>query len=173
MTIKIGMALMLLLMMGCSGDDSQSLDAYIEQVKARPKATLEPLPVLDVTDNFVFKADGLRDPFQLPENRNQSKPLDTPIENGIKPDLRRKKEALEAYALDGLKMVGTLSNQTGLWALVRAQDASVHRVKVGHHMGQHDGHVVRISKDKIEVMEIVLDKPGAWREQLAVLILAK
>jgi type IV pilus assembly protein PilP len=173
MTIKIGLAVVLLLMMGCGSDDSQSLEAYIEQVKARPKATLEPLPVLDATDNFVFKADGLRDPFQPPENRNQSKQLDIPIANGIKPDLRRKKEVLEAYALDGLKMVGTLSNQTGFWALVRAQDASVHRVKAGNHMGQNDGHVVRISKDKIEVMEIVPDKPGAWREQLAVLILAK
>lgn len=173
MTIKIGLALILLLMVGCGSDDSQSLAAYIEQVKAKPKATLEPLPVLDVTDDFVFKADSLRDPFQLPENRNQSKSLDVLIENGIKPDLRRKKEVLEAYALDGLKMVGTLSNQTGLWALIRAQDTSVHRVKVGNHMGQHDGHVVRISKDKIEVMEIVPDQPGAWREQLAVLILAK
>jgi type IV pilus assembly protein PilP len=163
----------LVLMLGCDNNDSQPLGTYIEQVKAKPKAAFEPLPTLDIADRFVFKADGLRDPFQRPENRNQPKQLDTPLANGIKPDLRRKKEALEAYALDGLKMVGTLSNQTGLWALVRAQDASVHRVKAGNHMGQHDGHVVRISKDKIEVMEIVPDKPGAWREQLAVLILAK
>jgi len=173
MTIKIGLALILLMMIGCDNDDSQSLEFYIEQVKTRPKPILERLPVLGVADDFVFKADRLRDPFQLPENRNQSKQLDTQIANGIKPDLRRKKEALEAYALDGLKMVGTLSNQNGLWALVRAQDASVHRVKAGNHMGPNDGHVVRISKDKIEVMEIVPDKLGTWREQLAVLILAK
>jgi type IV pilus assembly protein PilP len=173
MIIKIGLALILVLMLGCDSDDSQSLEAYIEQVKARPKQPLAALPALEVADDFVFKADGLRDPFQLPEKRNQSKSVDTPIANGIQPDLRRKKEVLETYALDGLKMVGTLSNQTGLWALVRAQDASIHRVKTGNHLGLNDGHVVRISKDKIEVMEIVPDKPGTWREQLAVLILAK
>ena len=173
MSIKVGLALFLVFMFGCDSDQSIALDAYVEQVKARPKLPLEPLPVLADADRFVFQTDGLRNPFQLLENRNQSNQLDRPIGNGIKPDIRRNKEALEAYALDGLKMVGTLSNQIGLWALVRAQDASIHRVKVGNHMGLNDGQVIRISKDKIEVMEILPDKPGIWREQLAVLILAR
>ena len=173
MSIRVGLALFLVLIFGCDSEQSRVLDGYVEQVKARPKLPLEPLPVLADAERFVFQADDLRNPFQPLENRNQSNQLDRPIANGIKPDIRRNKEALEAYALDGLKMVGTLSNQTGLWGLVRAQDASIHRVKAGNHLGLNDGQVVRISKDKIEVMEILPDKPGIWREQLAVLILAK
>jgi type IV pilus assembly protein PilP len=32
-------------------------------------------------------------------------------------------------------------------------------------MGQNYGKIIRISADEIELMEIVPDKPGTWREQ--------
>jgi type IV pilus assembly protein PilP len=70
-------------------------------------------------------------------------------------------------------MVGTLTNKKGLWGLVKAKDGTIHRVQVGHHMGQNFGKIIRILEDKIELMEIVPDKPGTWREQQASLALAE
>jgi type IV pilus assembly protein PilP len=62
-------------------------------------------------------------------------------------------------------MVGTLTMKSILWGLVKADDGTIHRVQVGHYMGKNFGKITSISIDKIELMEIVPDKPGSWREQ--------
>ncbi|PPD17233.1 MAG: hypothetical protein CTY24_15295 [Methylobacter sp.] len=70
-------------------------------------------------------------------------------------------------------MAGTVVIKANLWGLVRASDGTIHRVKVGNYMGKNYGRIVNISKDKIELVEIVPDKPGTWREQQAVLALTE
>jgi len=162
-----------LVMTGCGGDDFSDLNKYIQDVKARPKGAIEPLPEIKVVESFVFKPDGLRDPFRPIEKSSDDSNIDLSGVNGIKPDTERRKEELEAYSLDTLRMVGTLTNQKGLWGLVKAKDGTIHRVQVGHHMGQNYGKIIRILEDKIELMEIVPDKPGTWREQQASLALAE
>jgi type IV pilus assembly protein PilP len=62
-------------------------------------------------------------------------------------------------------MVGTVTMKANLWALVKASDKTIYRVQVGNYMGKNYGKIIRILTDKIELMEIVPDKPGAWREQ--------
>jgi type IV pilus assembly protein PilP len=62
-------------------------------------------------------------------------------------------------------MIGTVKMKSDLWGLVRSADKTVYRVKVGNYIGQNYGKIIRISSDKIELMEIVPDKPGTWREQ--------
>lgn len=160
-------------LVGCGGDDVSDLQKYIQEVKARPKGAIEPLPEIKVVESFVFKPDGLRDPFRPIEKMNDERAVDVSGTNGIKPDTERRKEELEAYSLDTLRMVGTLTNQKGLWGLVKAKDGTIHRVQVGNHMGQNYGKIIRILEDKIELMEIVPDKPGTWREQQASLALAE
>lgn len=158
---------------GCVSDDMTDLDSYVAQVKARPKSPIEPLPERKVIETYVFKPDGLRDPFQPVEKKLDETGVDLSSVKGIKPDTTRRKEELEAYSLDTLRMVGTLTNEKGLWGLVKANDGTIHRVQVGHHMGQNYGRIDRILADKIELTEIVPDKPGTWREQQASLALAE
>ena len=76
-------------------------------------------------------------------------------------------------SLDTLRMVGTLTMDKGLWALIKASDGTIHRVKKGNYMGRNYGQIIRILDDRIELMEIVPDKPGTWREQQASLALAE
>lgn len=164
----------LVLLAGCSGDDVSDLTKYIQEVKSRPKGGIEPIPEIKLVESFVFKPDGLRDPFQPMEKNNENNNIDLSGVNGIRPDTERRKEELEAYSLDTLRMVGTLTNKQGLWGLVKAKDGTIHRVQVGNHMGQNYGKIIRIRDDKIELMEIVPDiKPGAWREQQASIALAE
>lgn len=165
--------LLFVLMTGCGSDDFSDLNKYIQEVKARPKGPIEPLPEIKVVESFVFKPDGLRDPFRPVEKSSEDANIDVAGVAGIKPDTERRKEELEAYSLDTLRMVGTLTNQKGLWGLVKAKDGTIHRVQVGNHMGQNYGKIIRILEDKIELMEIVPDKPGTWREQQASLALAE
>jgi type IV pilus assembly protein PilP len=70
-------------------------------------------------------------------------------------------------------MVGTVVMKTKLWGLVKAGDKTIYRVQVGNYMGKNYGKIIRIQTDKIELMEIVPDKPGTWREQQTSLALTE
>ena len=128
---------------------------------------------MKVIEPFIFKADGLRDPFRPLQKKDSENGLDLSGVNGIKPDTTRRKEELEAYSLDTLRMVGTVTNDKGLWGLIKAADGTVHRVQVGNHLGENYGKILRILDDRIELIEIVPDKPGTWREQPASLALSE
>jgi type IV pilus assembly protein PilP len=170
---QLSSVLLLVLMTGCSNDDYSDLNQYISQVKARPKGPIQPLPEIKVIEPFVFKPEGLRDPFkplELPEDTGN---IDISKTNGIKPDPSRRKEELEAFPLDGLKMVGTVVMKSSLWGLIKASDGTIHRVQVGNYMGKNHGKIIRIITDKIELMEIIPDKPGTWREQQTSLALTE
>lgn len=161
------------LLTGCS-DDFSDLNRYILEVKARPKEPIKPLPEIKVIEPFLFKPEGLRDPFRPLEQPEQAEGVDVSTGSGIKPDTTRRKEELEAFPLDGLRMVGTIDMKSSLWGLVKASDGTIYRVKVGNYMGKNYGKIIRIVSDKIELMEIVPDnKPGTWREQPASMALTE
>ena len=151
---------------GCGNDDFSDLNQYIAKVKAEPKGKIQPIPEITVIEPFIFNPKDLRDPF---------KPLAQPEQfdavpefltgNGLKPDTSRRKEELEAIALETLQMVGTVTMKSKLWGLVKADDGTIYRVQVGNYMGKNYGKIIRISADKIELSEIVPDKPGKWRKQ--------
>jgi len=161
------------LLVGCGNDDFSDLNRYISEVKARPKEPIKPLPEIKVIEPFTFKPEGLRDPFRPLEQPEQAEGVDIPTGSGIKPDTTRRKEELEAFPLDVLKMVGTIDMKSSLWGLIKADDGTVYRVKVGNYMGKNYGKIIRIVPDKIELMEILPDKPGTWREQLASIALTE
>ncbi|WP_027147900.1 pilus assembly protein PilP [Methylobacter tundripaludum] len=161
------------LLAGCSNDDFSDLTRYLSEVKARPKEPIKPLPEIKVIEPFMFKPDGLRDPFKPLEQPEQAQGIDVSAGSGIKPDTSRRKEELEAFPLDGLRMVGTIDMKSSLWGLVKASDGTIYRVKVGNYVGKNYGKVIRIVSDKIELMEIVPDKPGTWREQPASIVLTE
>ncbi len=155
----------MVLLPGCGNDDFADLNHYISEVKAKPKEPIKPLPEIKLIEPFMFKPEGLRDPFKPLEQPEQAEGVDVSTSSGIKPDTTRRKEELEAFPLDGLKMVGTVDMKSSLWGLVKTSDSTIYRVKVGNYMGKNYGKIIRIVSDKIELMEIVPDKPGTWREQ--------
>jgi len=158
---------------GCGNDDFSDLNRYLSEVKARPKEPIKPLPEIKVIEPFMFKPEGLRDPFKPLEQPEQAEGADVSAGSGIKPDTTRRKEELEAFPLDGLRMVGTVDMKSSLWGLIKASDGTVYRVKVGNYMGKNYGKIIRIVSDKIELMEIVPDKPGTWHEQPASIALTE
>ncbi len=162
---QLGCVVLMALLAGCGNDDFSDLNRYISEVKLRPKEPIKPLPEVKLIEPFMFKPESLRDPFKALEQPEQAQGVDVSAGSGIKPDTNRRKEELENFPLDGLRMVGTVNMKSGLWGLVKASDGTVYRVKVGNYMGKNYGKIIRIVSDKIELMEIVSDKPGTWREQ--------
>ncbi|MGZ8186663.1 MAG: pilus assembly protein PilP, partial [Methylobacter sp.] len=117
--LQISCAVFFALLAGCGNDDFSDLNQFISEVKSRPKGPIEPLPEIKVIEPFIFKPEGLRDPFKALEQPEQNEQNDNSTGSGIKPDTSRRKEELEAYPLDGLRMVGTVNMQQNLWGLVK------------------------------------------------------
>ena len=86
--------------------------------------------------------------------------------SGIRPDMDRRKELLENYPLDTVKMVGTMQ-QRGVFYAVLQIDRSVHHVVVGQHVGQNFGLITSISDDAVSIKEIVQDATGDWVERMS------
>ncbi len=169
-TIRLVSLAAILLLNGCGSRDMSDLEAYVAEVKARPKGGIKPLPEIKMVETFVFEPEGLRDPFA------PAKQAPTPQVavggSGIKPDTSRPREALESFSLDSLRMVGTVKKKGELWALVQTAEGTVYRVRTGNHMGRNYGRIVRVTDDRIELVEIVPDSPGNWREKEAAVALA-
>lgn len=162
----IGCSLSLMLLVGCSERDFSDLNQYISAVKIKPKGTIKPLPEIKMIEPYLFKPEDLRDPFKpIKPTEIIDNGTGTSTGSGIKPDTTRRKEELEAFPIETIKMIGTVEMKSTLWGLVRSADKTVYRVQVGNYIGQNYGKIIRISPDKIELMEIVPDKPGTWREQ--------
>lgn len=159
---------------GCGTRDNSDLEAYIRQILARPPKPIEPLPELKPVETFVFEPDNRRDPF-VSDVRSEPEPSQLVEEevDELAPDPNRPKEPLEAYALDALRMVGTLEQNDSRWGLVRTQDGLLHRVQVGNYMGLNHGLIVRIDDTAIELTEVVLDPSGKWRDRTATLALTE
>jgi type IV pilus assembly protein PilP len=98
--------------------------------------------------------------------------VETVVESGLSPDFNRRKEELELYPLDSLRMVGTLEQEGVTWGLVQTKDGTIHRVASGNYMGQNHGRVVHIAEDQIKLVELV--KIGSnYQEQEAALALGE
>ncbi len=161
----------LIALAGCSNDDVSDLNQYIAEIKLRPKETVKPLPVNEPVEPFIFKPENSpRDPFKAIkpvgacEDSNDC-PEEKEPPPGFGPDTKRRKEELEAFPIESLKMIGTVNMKANLWGLIKSSDKTVYRVRVGNYMGQNYGRIIRINPDKIELMEWVKDQQGVWSEQ--------
>ncbi len=172
MSYRVALSVALLggLLTGC-GNNTEDLQNYIEQVKARPKGPIEPMPIIKPYETFAYSATSLRDPFTPPVVPDDSRSRSAG--GGIQPDANRPKEALEEFPLDALRMVGSLERGGGKWSVVKAPDGAIYRVQPGNYVGQNNGKITRISDELIELTEIVEDGQGGWIERQASLALSE
>lgn len=86
----------------------------------------------------------------------------------IAPEMARRKEPLEAYPLDAMKMVGSM-NKTGSPTALITVDRLLYQVRVGNYIGQNYGKIVSISETNMNLREIVQDPTGDWVERMTTL----
>ena len=151
------------------GGANDDLRAYIDEVKARPGGRIEPLPPLEPAPTFVYEQGSRRSPF-MPDEPTRRVSNDPNAVEG--PDRNRPREFLEQFPLDTLRMVGTLADRRASFGLVQTSDGLVHRVAIGHHMGQNYGRIVAISDSEIQLVEIISDGLGGYLERPAAIGLA-
>lgn len=166
--IAVGSAGMLA---GCASSNLDEIQSYVDAKKAEPPGRIEPLPEIKQITTYFYEAVGRRDPFTPVEGDKQEQAGIS--DSGLSPNFTRRKEELESYALDSIRMVGILEQQGVTWGLVKTKEGTIHRVKTGNYMGQNHGRIVQITEDKIELTEIVQDGVGGYSERQASLALAE
>ncbi len=152
----------------CGGSNGD-LQAYIDEVKARPGGRIDALPQVQPAPTFAYVAGDRRSPFvpDTPQRRVSGDP------NSVEgPDPNRPREFLEQFPLDTLEMVGTLADRRASFGLVQTADGLVHRVTVGNHLGQNYGRIVAITDSEIQLVEIISDGLGGYLERPAAIGLA-
>ncbi len=160
-----------LMLSGCLSTDMTDLHEEVARIKrTTPGEKLDPPPKLEPYRPFAYAAYGLRNPF---EEASFLQDIPAPVANsGVQPNLDRPRELLEAYSLESIKMVGTITKD-GLWALMEAPDDVVHRITVGNYMGTNHGQVIGVSDQRIDLIEIVPDGLGGWEKRESFLTLAE
>ncbi|KPK40566.1 MAG: hypothetical protein AMJ69_01880 [Gammaproteobacteria bacterium SG8_47] len=159
-----------ILLAGCSSTNYGDLEEFVADTKASTRGKVDPLPEVQPYETFAYAAQELRDPFssfmEAPEEE-QPQVVDT----GIRPDVNRRREALEEFPLDSLKLVGQLEKGGTRWALVAAPDNTIHRITPGNYLGQNYGEVKSVTETSVELTEIVPNGLGGWIERQASLTL--
>ena len=51
---------------GCVDNDDSDLKAFMDEVKARPKGRIPPLPTIKTVAPFAYQASTMRSPFEPP-----------------------------------------------------------------------------------------------------------
>jgi type IV pilus assembly protein PilP len=156
-------------LVSCGGEQYSDLRAFVKEQEKLPHGRIPPLPDVKPYEPFTYDAYNLIDPFK-PRKIEPPKNL---AGGGIQPDLARRKEPLEAYPLENLRMVGTLQQNKQTFALLKSPDNNLFRVKSGNYAGQNFGLITEISESSIKLKEIVQDSGGDWTERVSTLTLTE
>jgi type IV pilus assembly protein PilP len=153
---------------GCTRGMSDLRD-WVDQEKHKKGAPIPPLPVIKTFETFQYNDQDRRDPFSPSTAELQQGAAST----GPRPDENRAKEPLEMFALDSLKMVGTVGTGSAMEVLVKDPGGVIHRVHRNEYMGQSYGRITAISEDHIDLVELVSNGNGGWMERPASIALSE
>ena len=151
----------------CGGEQYSDLRQFVKDSDNLPRGRIPTLPDVKPYEPFNYDAYELIDPFKP----RKIEPPKTAAGGGIQPDLNRRKEPLEAYAIENLRMVGTLQQAKTNFALIKSPDNNLFRVKLGNYLGQNFGLITEITETTIKLKEIVQDSGGDWTERISTMTL--
>ena len=150
----------------CGGEQYSDLRQFVKNSDNLPRSPIPALPEVQPYEPFAYDAYDLLDPFKPRKIEPPKKAA-----GGLEPDLARRKEPLEAYPLENLRMVGTLQQNKTNYALLKSPDNNLFRVKPGNYIGPNFGLITAISESAIKLKEIVQDGSGNWAERESTIML--
>ena len=161
-TLKRTMLCLSLLSLGGCSQDISDLQTFIAETKTAHVGSVKPIPQFKPYESFSYSAAELRDPFVATVDIEDDETTKTSLLN---PDSTRPKQPLEAFPLDTLSMVGTLEQNEQQWGLIKDPQDIVHRVQVGHYMGESEGRIIQIDESAVYLVEIVPAGIGGYIER--------
>ncbi|MEW6687902.1 MAG: pilus assembly protein PilP [Pseudomonadota bacterium] len=152
------------LLAACGGEEQSELRQELAALTKDLRGRVDPLPPVKSYEPVPYKGESMLDPFVPGRIVVSQAAGGGGGGGGVQPDLNRPKEPLEAFPLEAIQMVGTLSQKSDVFALVKA-GSNLFRVKKGNYMGQNFGVITAIDESQISLKEVVQDSGGDWVER--------
>lgn len=161
-------ALLVAVMMlaGCDVTDQQEIRQWMADTRRDMRPIVQPIPEPRKFEPFIYGQQGTVDPYNTAKMDVALQKLAAKSSSGLRPDMDRRREPLEAFPLDALTMVGAIRKANSLVALVK-MDKAIYQVRVGNYMGQNFGLVTKITETELTLKEIVQDATGDWVERFS------
>jgi type IV pilus assembly protein PilP len=151
----------------CGADEHGDLREELHQLTKDVRGKVDPLPQVKPYEAVPYTAEAEVDPFR-PERIDVAKAGIATAGSTLAPDPNRPKEPLEAFPLESIQMLGTITQNRQTFALVKA-GPNLYRVKKGNYLGQNFGVITAIDEAQIELKELVQDAGGEWTERATAL----
>ena len=156
---------------GCGASGQDELQQWMAAQRATTKPQVQPIPEPKKFTPQAYTQNGSTDPFsnlKLTQALKRESSQSTSNAALVAPELARRKEPLESFPLDSMKMVGSLIKQGLPVALLRV-DNLLYQVKPGNYLGQNYGKIMKVGETEVVLREIVQDAAGEWTERTATL----
>jgi type IV pilus assembly protein PilP len=151
---------------GCSYTDNyDDLSIWMKNEEKGMRGKIQPLPDVKKYQNISFTADK-QNPFvmKLPLSMQEL------LKNKFAPDMKRRKEPLEDFSLDMLKMVGIVKKDGKTSALIKDRDGIIHYVSVGNYMGMNFGKIISLTENQI-VLDERIREGDEWKSVNSTILL--
>jgi type IV pilus assembly protein PilP len=156
---------------GCGSEEHRELQAELNALTKDVRGRVDPLPQVRPYEPVPYTAESQIDPFR-PERIDVAKAGVAASASKLAPDPNRPKEPLEAFPLESIQMLGTITQSQETFALVKA-GPNLYRVRKGNYMGQNFGVITGIDDVQISLKELVQDGGGDWVERSSALQLVE
>lgn len=154
-----------LLLAGCGASDEETrrddLRIWMEENSRDLRGAVRPVPEMRPYAVAEYLGGSADDPFRRGRLELERQRV---VRSSLQPDTGRRREPLEQYPLESLRMVGVLSGAQQTQALIEV-DGTLHQLRTGSHMGRDFGVVTRITENSITLKELVQDVQGEWVER--------
>jgi type IV pilus assembly protein PilP len=149
----------------CGGEEHGDLKQELAQLTKDYRGQVPPLPQVRPYEPVPYTSEGQVDPFRA-DRIEVAQPGErgTKVPEALAMHEKRVKEPLEAYPLESIEMVGTITQDKETFALVKA-GPNLYRVKKGNYMGQNFGVITGIDEGGVKLKELVQDSTGDWVER--------
>ncbi|MEI7428921.1 MAG: pilus assembly protein PilP [Betaproteobacteria bacterium] len=164
---KISVALACLVLMACSGAEHDDLRQWMSEASKDIKGRIPPLPKVKPYEPVSYDTGNLLDPFKPGKIGLEQKKSGG---GGLRPDMDRPREPLEAYPLESLKYVGVMTKKKISYAIIQV-DGSLYQVRVNNYMGQNFGVISKLTESEVVLKELIQDSAGDWVERESTLLL--
>lgn len=172
-TLAAGTALVMALagfgLAGCTGGQDD-LRQWMAAERARVKPNIPPIEPPGVFDPEPYAVGQMVDPFSTQKMAVALRQEATQPSSLLAGELNRRREPLEAFPLDNMTMVGSVTREGRPFALLRI-GTLLYQVGVGNYLGQNYGRIMSITETEITLREIVQDAAGEWIERPTTLAL--
>jgi type IV pilus assembly protein PilP len=168
---EIAIAVLVATLTGCGASSESELRQWMAEQKSQIRPKISPIsePKQFIPESYSQVA--TIEPFSNQKLTQALKRDSTQAAaNGalIAPELARRREALEAFPLDAMTLVGSMTQTGQPVALVKVENL-LYQVRPGNYLGQNYGRVSKIAETEVTLREIVQDATGEWIERTATL----